>query len=128
MSGRVETGFELKTMMNYWLSQKLKLLGQKWFSHLINILPDTILWFQKWCRSRHYWWKSLTLRSSLIGLFYSLSLEMCNVVSLGIGTQVLVISLLGSAMEALSSSCVVRTSLFTATMNFECFCIILKFT
>ena len=51
MSGRVETGFELKTMMNYWLSQKLKLLGHCEFSRLINILPDTIFWFQKWCRS-----------------------------------------------------------------------------
>ncbi|KAK7825646.1 down syndrome critical region protein 3 [Quercus suber] len=32
--------------------------------------------------------KPISILSSLIGLFYTLSLEMCNVVSLGIGTQI----------------------------------------
>ena len=45
MGGRVETGIELKifyfdTIINYWSSQKLKLLENDEFNHLTIILID----------------------------------------------------------------------------------------
>ena len=47
MGGRMETGIEFKvlyfdTILNYWLSQKLRLLGNYEFNHLTIILT-TIL-------------------------------------------------------------------------------------
>ena len=51
MEGRVETEFEFMTtcsdtMINYWLSQKLKLLGKSEFKHLTIILTQLIANFR----------------------------------------------------------------------------------